>query len=81
MNAKLVLSTALFLGSLGGALAVGFPAHAAPTACASGYQPDKRGDCQPINGYMDSRCPGYFVPGPSPYALGYRCDPLAESYF
>ena len=81
MNAKIALTAALFLGSLGGALAVGSPAHAAPTACASRYQPDHRGDCQPINGYIDNRCPGYSVPGPSPFGWGYRCDPLSPSWF
>ena len=81
MDTKIALFAALLVGSLGGALAGGSPAHAASTACAGGYQPDRRGDCQPINGYIDSRCPGYFVPGPSPYASGYRCDALAPSYF
>jgi len=81
MNAKIALTAALLFAPLAGALAAAPPAHAAPTACASGYQPDRRGDCQPINGYVDNRCPGYSVPGPSPYGWGYRCDPLAPSWF
>jgi hypothetical protein len=64
MNVKIALSAALLFGSLAGAHAVGSPAQAAPTACASGYQPDQRGDCQRVNGYLDNRCPGYSVPGP-----------------
>ena len=77
MNATTALFAALLLGSL----AAGSPAHAASTACASGFQPDRRGDCQPINGFVDNRCPGYSVPGPSPAGSGFRCDPLSPSYF
>ena len=81
MNATTALFAALLLGSIAGALAAGSPAHAASTACASGFQPDRRGDCQPINGFVANRCPGYSVPGPSPAGSGYRCDPLSPSYF
>ena len=81
MNATTALLAALLLGSIAGALAAGSPAHAASTACASGFQPDRRGDCQPINGFVDNRCPGYSVPGPSPAGSGFRCDPLSPSYF
>jgi hypothetical protein len=81
MNARMALTAALCFASLAGALVLGSPAHAARTACAGGYQPDTRGDCQPINGYVDNRCPGYSVPGPSPYGWGYRCDPLSPAYF
>lgn len=81
MNTKIALFAALVVGSLGGALASGSTAQAAPMGCAGGYQLDNRGDCQPVNGYVDSRCPGYYVPGPSPYGWGYRCDPLSPSWF
>ena len=80
MNAKIALSAALLVAPLAGALAAP-RAQAASMACASGYQPDRRGDCQPINGYVDNRCPGYSVPGPSPYGWGYRCDPLSPGWF
>ena len=84
MNAKLILSSALFIGSLVlGALAGPASvtsAQAQPIACWSGYHLDKRGDCQPDIPAADLRCGPGLISQVFPNYFGYICVPIPKGY-
>jgi hypothetical protein len=80
MNAKIYVAAALLLGSFVAVSMAAAPAHAAALACAGGYHADRQGNCQPDNGYVDSRCQAGFEAAPSPDPVGYRCAPIPEGY-
>jgi hypothetical protein len=74
MNTNTVLVAMMIFGAIYGSLMMGAPAKADPSmACASGYYTDAMGNCQPINGYVDSRRPNGFIAGPAPNGNDYRC--------
>jgi len=87
MTRKLLLVTGALSGSIAAGVALGpraWPGRApdgdavaivklAMAGCAGGYSADARGDCQPDNGYVDSRCQVGFQATPFPNGNGYRC--------
>ena len=66
---KLALTVALAALAATPALAQRLP----PQACASGYQTDRGGNCQPINGEENRFCPRGLVFHPT--FNGWSCDP------
>ena len=93
MNIKLVLAVAMLFGSLGAGLIVGSapgldtfdastgnPLEVAMLDCAGGYHADARGDCQPNNGIVDSRCPTGWEATAFPNGNDYRCVPIPNGY-
>lgn len=75
MNTKTALAAMMVFGSIGGSLVGGGPTKANPISCASGYYADAMGNCQPTNGYVDSRCQNGFIAQPAFNGNGYRCVP------
>ena len=49
-------------------------------SCAGGYHTDADGNCQPDNGYVDSRCQAGFEAAPFPNGNGYWCVPYPKDY-
>ncbi len=80
MDARPILAAAALLGSLIGGLIVAGPARSNAIVCASGYRADAAGNCQPVHGYVDSRCRAGFEAAPSPGPDGYRCVPIPKGY-
>ena len=81
----------LLIGSIGmfaalGAVAFGSPARASEqyfmsgAYCAGGYHVDPHGNCQPDNGYVDSRCPPGLEPHAFPNGNDSWCVPYGEGY-
>jgi hypothetical protein len=93
VNIKLVLAVAMLFGSLAAGLIVGSapgtetfdasvdnPLEVAMLECAGGYHADARGDCQPIMGIVDSRCPAGSEATAFPNGNDYRCVPIPTGY-
>ncbi len=92
MNVNMASTVAALFGLLAGEFVVGSPARAtdesviAPAftaqfaaACAGGYHPDARGNCQPDGGNVTGDCPSGFISEPFPNGQSYRCVPISAS--
>jgi hypothetical protein len=94
MDAKLMLALTMLVGSLVGGLiasthtrpeddfdvGAGAPMELAMLTCAGGFHTDSRGNCQPDNGIVDSRCQDGFETHPAPNGAGYICVPIPQGY-
>jgi hypothetical protein len=87
MNSKSAFALAATLAaSLAGVIALGSPARATEqyamsrAYCAGGYHVGAHGNCQPDNGYVDSRCPPGFEPHSWPNGNNNWCMPIGGGY-
>jgi hypothetical protein len=91
MNATTAFALTALLGSFSGASIVGSNAWAAgdgaftalmSSACAGGYHPDSRGNCQPNNPQPNLQpCPDGYLATPYPsWGNSYKCVPIPAGY-
>jgi hypothetical protein len=91
MNAKTAFAAVALFLSIAAGVTVGSPARARDdgaftaqmhSACASGYHPDARGNCQPDNSQPNLQpCPDGYLATPFPsWGNSYKCVPIPVGY-